>query len=225
GNTVQGLAIYNVKRAIWIYGAGAHDNTIAGNFIGTDAAGMFRLTVMSPRQAHGIHVEEGAHNNQIGGVELGQRNVIGGNARHGVGFWHVGTNQNLVINNLIGLSPDGQRSLPNQGHGVDFNFGASHNTAGGTEPGERNVLSGNIENGVEISHGDKTTQNSVIGNYIGTDVSGNAGPIYAANAELGVSVKDRVRNNVVAHNVIGNNGIGGIFVDEFGNCCASGNIL
>src|SRR5690606_11192956 len=82
-----------------------------------------------------------------------------------------------------------------------------------------------IKNGVEISHGDKTTQNSVIGNYIGTDVSGNAAPIYAANAELGVSVKDRVRNNVVAHNVIGNNGIGGIFVDEFGNCCASGNIL
>ena len=70
GNTVQGLAIYNVKRAIWIYGAGAHDNIIAGNFIGTDATGTFKFNSTSALQAHGLHIEQGAYNNAIGGVQV-----------------------------------------------------------------------------------------------------------------------------------------------------------
>lgn len=225
GNVIKGLSFFNFKRALWIYGVGAHDNVVVGNFIGTDAAGAFRIPSVSDDGAHGIHIEQGAYNNRIGGVPLAERNVISGNGRNGVGLWHLGTDSNLIVNNLIGLSPDGLRNLPNQGHGVDFNYAASRNIVGGTASNERNVLSGNIENGAEISHGSSTTDNRIVGNFIGTDVSGNAGPSFAANLGYGISIHDRVINNLISGNVIGNNRKGGVEFDEFGACCMSGNVL
>jgi hypothetical protein len=225
GNMIRGLAIYNFKRSLWIYGPGAHDNVIAGNFIGTDAAATFRATVTSTKQAHGVHVEQGAYANRIGGTKREDRNVVSGNARHGVGFWHVGTNENVVLNNLVGLTPDGQWHLANRGQGVDLNFGAARNIVGGLAAGERNVIAGNNENGIEISHTEETTENRVIGNYIGTDVTGNAGPPFAVNRERGIWIKDRVTNNLVTGNVIANNHLGGVLIDEFDNCCVTGNVL
>jgi CSLREA domain-containing protein len=221
-NIVRGLSFYNLQRSIWIFGAGAVDNQVVGNFVGTDATGTFKANATSEQQAHGVNIEQGAQNNRIGGVLPEERNVISGNARHGVGLWHGGTKFNVIVNNLIGLSPDGTRKLPNRVHGTDINYGASHNRIGGLEPGERNVISGNNGKGAEISHGADTTQNTVIGNYIGTDVSGTAGPSYAANGNFGVSVKDRVVYNYILHNVIANNN-GGVIIDNYGTCCASFN--
>jgi hypothetical protein len=161
--------------------------------------------------------------NRIGGLSPAERNVVSGNARHGIGFWHLGTDENLVINNLIGLSPDGLHRIPNRQQGVDINFGASFNTVGGVEAGERNVISGNGVNGAEISHGEETTENVIIGNFIGTDVSGESAPAYASNGGVGISLHDRIMNNLVTHNVIGNNRSGGILIDSWGNCCTSNN--
>src|SRR4051794_24539734 len=48
-NTVQGLALYNFRRALYIFGPNAHDNVIVGNFSGTNAAGTF----VSPTQVGG----------------------------------------------------------------------------------------------------------------------------------------------------------------------------
>jgi len=217
-NVIQGLALFNVKRPFWIYGAGAHDNVIAGDFIGTDALGTAHATAISDLQAHGVHMEQGTYNNLIGGVQPASRNVIGGNARSGVGLWHAGTNGNQIFNNLIGLSPDGKHNLGNRLHGIDLNYGASYNIVGGTGPGQRNVISGDGGKGVEFSHTSQTSHNDVIGNYIGTDVTGTSGPSYAAIASYGVSVKDRVSYNRVLNNVIANTN-GGIVIDNFGNCC------
>jgi hypothetical protein len=224
GNTVRGVAFYNMKRSLWIYGGGAYDNFIVGNFIGTNAAGTFKFNVTSNLQAHGIHVEQGAQDNHIGGVLPAERNIISGNARHGVGMWHVGTLENVVLNNLVGLSPNGTQSVANRVHGVDINYGASYNIVGGLQPGERNVISGNNGKGAEISHGEETTQNVIIGNYIGTDVTGTSGPPYSRNSNYGISVKDRVVHNSVLNNVVGNN-IGGVAIDNFGTCCASFNVF
>lgn len=224
GNVVQGLAFFNLKRSLWIYGTGATDNVVAGNLIGTDATGTFKAAP-SNQQAHGIHIEQGARLNRIGGVLPAERNVISGNARHGIGFWHPGTGRNSVLNNLVGLSPDGTRNLGNWFQGIDINFGASRNTIGGTNPGEHNVVSGNKGKGVEMSHGEDTTENQIVGNYIGTDLTGNAAPAYAINEDMGVSLKDRVSNSLVISNVIGNNRDGGVVIDEFGTCCLAGNVV
>jgi hypothetical protein len=222
GNLVKGLAFYNLKISLWVYGAGAHDNIIAGNFVGTNATGTFGHSIAHP-QAIGVKVEQGAAQNQIGGIWRAQRNVISGNARQGVGLWHWPTNENVVYNNLVGLSPDGTRRVANQLHGVDINFGASFNVVGGLANGQRNVVSGNALQGIEVTHGHNTVQNQVIGNYVGTDVTGNASALYTRNFGYGIQVKDRVKNNLVTHNVIANSEDGGLMLDNFGNCCLAGN--
>jgi hypothetical protein len=223
GNVVRGLSLHDLRRSVWLFGPGASGNIIAGNFIGTNAVGTFGFSTTAEVPAHGVHVENGARGNRIGGVTPAERNVISGNGRHGVGFWHVGTNENVVVNNLVGLSPDGTRRLANRTDGVDFNYGASYNLVGGVNAGERNVISGNNESGVEISHGSNTIANTIRGNYIGTDVTGSVAPGHLYNGGAGVWVKDRVRDNLVADNVVGNSLSGGILVDNYGNCCATGN--
>ena len=41
GNTIRGLALYQLQRSFWLYGSGASNNTIVGCFVGTNAAGTY----------------------------------------------------------------------------------------------------------------------------------------------------------------------------------------
>ena len=107
----------------------------------------------------------------------------------------------------------GTNRLRNQRMGVDINFGASQNLIGGTGPGERNVISGNVAGGVEVSHTTATVGNQIIGNFIGTDVTGNRAPNYTHNSEQGVHAEDGVQNTLISGNVIGDNLFGGVIID------------
>jgi CSLREA domain-containing protein len=214
GNTVRGLAIYDVYRSIRLQGSGSHDNHITGNFVGTNAA----ATVKAPTKvqfANGIHVAGGATNNNIGGASAAERNVISGNGGHGVGMYVAGTDSNKVVGNLIGLHPSGTKGWSNKAHGVDINTGASNNIVGGDSPGERNVISSSQE-GVEISHGGTTngfpTNNQVIGNFIGTDATGELVSADLANNNHGVHAQDSVRGTIIRNNVIGNSTKSGVGV-------------
>ena len=70
--------------------------------------------------------------------------------RHGIRI--EGPGGNRIEGNHIGTDVSGLASLPNQGDGISI-FGSSGNFVGGTEPGQRNVISGNEENGVAIASG------------------------------------------------------------------------
>lgn len=221
-NVVQGLAIFNARRSIWIYGSAATNNVVAGNFLGTNAAGTFGQSV-AVFNASGIMIENGASNNQVGGTIPAQRNVLSGNARDGLQFNSDGTDKNVVYNNILGLNPTGTERLENLRHGIDMNAGPSYNIIGGTAAGQRNILSGNGEAvnsagaaGIEISHDTLTSFNSVIGNCMGTDPSCTRGPSWAANRFYGIRLEDGVNNNTIAGNVIGNNGQGGIRITGSG---------
>jgi CSLREA domain-containing protein len=221
-NAVRGLALYSFYRPLRLFGSGAHDNHIAGNFVGTDAAS----TYSAPYAQHGngIQLSNGASNNTIGGALVAERNVISGNADHGVGMYNTGTNSNVVIGNLIGLDSSGTKRLSNKNHGVDINQGASNNVVGGTSQVERNVISGNGFHGVEVSHPDfsdpsnrkYSTGNQVIGNFIGTDPTGEKGPEYTSNGSRGVHFEDHAKSNVARNNVIGNNKGHGVLIAEPG---------
>ncbi len=220
-NVIRGLAVYNVRRGIYIFGAGANNNVIAGNFIGTNAAATFAQTT-SIEDANGVHITNGADNNRIGGAALADRNVISGNSRHGVATFFEGTNSNVVRNNIIGLSPQGDRRLANLGHGIDINSSSAGNIIGGMGANQRNIISGNGEPsttmyyaGVEISHGSGNRDNKVLGNCFGTDLTCNAAPGYARLSHYGVRLEDLVNNNEVAFNVIGNTQQGGVHIDGF----------
>lgn len=221
GTTVRGLSLYRANRVFYLYGADARENVLVGNFIGTNVAGTYGNPSVGGRP-NSIHLEQGTHHNQFGDVAPADRNVISGAARSGIGSWHEATDYNVVYNNLVGLSPDGSRRVSNRQHGIDFNYGGGYNVIGGVEPGMRNVVSGNGNSGIEISHERRTRDNQVIGNYVGTDVNAHA-QNYTYNGLYGIVVKDRAYNNYVAYNVVGLNREGGISIDDYENCCIEAN--
>ncbi|MFM8322663.1 MAG: Ig-like domain-containing protein, partial [Chloroflexota bacterium] len=216
GNRVQGLSFFNGRRSVWLYGSGAANNVIVGNFIGTNAAGSF-VSPNPTTSASGVTIEIGASGNFIGGPTPAERNVISGSARHGVEFRSEGTDSNQVMNNLIGLNPAGSGALMNLRHGIDMNAGPSYNVIGGTTPDRRNIISGNGENqnasftsGIEISHDPLTSYNEVLGNCFGTQPDCTSAPAWASNRHYNIRMEDGVNNNTIAGNVIVNGPRGAI---------------
>jgi CSLREA domain-containing protein len=94
------------------------------------------------------------------------------------------SDNSLIAGNFIGLNPSGAVDA-NAGGIVTF---GSHNRIGGAATTDRNVISGNLSDGVRI--GAETTGFTgagtlVVGNYIGTDVAGTAA---VGNTGNGISV-------------------------------------
>jgi CSLREA domain-containing protein len=173
GNTLRGLALVDMLRPIFMDRGDAHDNRIVGNWIGLRKDG----TLPAGRSQYAVMVNSGAHHNVIGRSALEDRNVLYG--MWGIDHYGLGTNSNVVQNNLFCMGPSG--FVPAQcAVGVDYNFGPKDNLVGGTEPGQRNVFGPTGNQGIEYSHGwnpsgppgatDPTWQNSrnrAIGNWVG----------------------------------------------------------
>jgi len=193
GNTIRGLVINRWRYAgITIETNGG--NVIQGNYIGTDPTG----TLMRGNTNSGIVIFRSGFN-LIGGTTNAARNIICGNGSSGIQLLNAGCAGNMIQGNYIGLGVTGVE-LPNSHGGIvigrDF-FTIPHdyptdNVIGGSSPGARNVISGNLEFGISIGSSDSTeiagpTRNRVIGNYIGTATNGlstrpNIGPgIYLTN--------------------------------------------
>ena len=85
--------------------------------------------------------------------------------KNGYGI-EVDSNGNTIAGDSIGLNASGAQDA--NGTGIGLIYGYS-NTIGGTTVLDRNVISGNGGDGVEIDGGNS---NFVQGNYIGTDVTG-----------------------------------------------------
>jgi parallel beta-helix repeat protein len=111
----------------------------------------------------------------------GQGNVLGGSA-NGI---NLGTQDNVIVGNLIGVDATGATALPNE---VGVLVGSDSNTLGGSNPGERNVISGNVW-GVKVFG----RSNMLIGNYIGTDASGE----HALANDVGVVIETGACSNTV----------------------------
>jgi hypothetical protein len=93
---------------------------------------------------------------------------------------------------------------------VDIGRNAANNQIGGLNPGERNVISGNGNDGVELAHQVGTSGNQIIGNFIGVNAAGTA---EKRNGRKGITIEDHVINNVFHHNVIAGNGTTGIILE------------
>lgn len=154
-------------RGVWVSGAGSTDNLIQGNYIGTNAAG----TAALGNAGDGISLDGGSVRTTVGGTTAGAGNVISGNGR--VGVW-IPSSNNLIAGNLIGTDASGSVAIGNGTiaalPGVMLD-GSSNNTVGGTTAAARNVISANKAQGVLITNGGNN--NTVQGNYIGTDANGN----------------------------------------------------
>jgi PKD repeat protein/photosystem II stability/assembly factor-like uncharacterized protein len=156
----------NANNGVFVYDAGTMYNTIAGNYIGTDASGMLPL----PNSGDGVRIVVASYN-VVGGDTLAERNIISGHRLHSaqVDITGTGADYNIISGNYIGTDVSGSQVLQDYGYGVYIESGAQYNVVGGTLPGERNLISG--VGGVILGG---VMSNTVVGNYIGTDATGTA---------------------------------------------------
>ncbi|MHC4429964.1 MAG: beta strand repeat-containing protein, partial [Planctomycetota bacterium] len=145
GNTVGGsVAARNVISGNASNGMiiTSDDNFVQLNYIGTDALG----TTDVANGQHGVQLTGTADNNLIGGVGLG--NVISGNGLNGIDVVGAAV-LNIIQDNVIGRDPTNSFNIQNLQYGI-WILNTSFNTVGGTNPGEGNVIAGNVRDGVAI---------------------------------------------------------------------------
>jgi hypothetical protein len=212
GNVISGNTSYGV-----FLGSGSGNNLLQGNLIGTSSDGTQALP-----NSEGVEVQ--CPNNTIGGSQAGAGNVISGNTGEGV-FLDQGSGNNLLEGNLIGTNAAGNQALANS---VGVQISNNGNTIGGTQAGERNVISGNTNGGII----DYNSGNVIQGNYIGTDVTGSSAVpngFLSFNAVGGVVLLGD--SNTVggttpgAGNVISGNGSDGVDIVGVSDNLVEGNFI
>ena len=206
-STVRGLVINHFATGILLMSG---NNTIEGNFIGTDPSG-----AVAAGNNEGVTID-GSSDNRIGGALPEQMNIISGNGS-GIRSLYPATN-NSIVGNLIGVDRSGIAAL---GNGTGIWIVGGDNTIGGLTAAERNVISGStdLENGfgIEIQGLWNTPQEgAVLGNFIGTDATGM---LALGNLSGGVHLHNTFHCTVTGNKISGNTGDG--ILTEVGN----GNVI
>ncbi len=93
----------------------------------------------------------------------------------GISLSGVGTDNNTVRSNRVGLTESGEAKQANF-EGVNIAAGAKNNMIGETNPLDRNTISGNTRDGINLT-GSSTAGNSIVGNYVGLSQSGLASAV------------------------------------------------
>ena len=153
----------NDAQGVLLTGQDSRNNSIQGNFIGTDINGAARLSNGSA----GIGLL-GAQANTIGGQTSDARNLISANNDAGIFLYGVGTAWNTIQGNFIGTDQSGTRALNNLYEGVYLN-GAFTNSIGGDVAGAGNLISGGNNRGLYLTN---ASWNRIQGNLIGTAADG-----------------------------------------------------
>jgi hypothetical protein len=154
-----------------------------------------------PNESAGVGMVQGSANNLVGGTGAGAANVISGNGTNGINL----SGSSLVQGNLIGTGYTGLTDIGNTGSGINILENA--NVIGGTTAEARNIISGNTSDGISMG----TDNNTVSGNYIGTNITG-MGAI--GNDNNGIS--DAGENNTIG---------GTTGVTPGGSCTGSCNLV
>ena len=206
----------NGGSGISINGGDCVSNTIIGNYIGVNISG----TKVISNTGDGINISNGAKWNRVGGSNAtpggncsGECNLISGNVSNGVKIVHSGTMSNTITGNYIGTDASGTSALPNYANGIKIRINASNNTIGGNTAGLRNIISGNEWAGISIGDsGSECLSNTIVGNYIGVDVSGTQA---IGNNLSGIALNEGVKWNQ----------IGGINATPGGDCTGDCNLI
>lgn len=181
GNTQNGIMIFS-----------SSNNKIVNNKIGSDIWG-----VKANPNLVGISISKSENN------EIGPKNIISGNKDIAVLLVGKNTRLNRIIGNLIGTDSSGKKILHND-KGIVIKSLANSNQIGGSQLHERNIISGNLQIGIYIEAADS---NVIIGNYIGTDITGT-NKVASDNDSL-------MQGNGVEFNIVAKyNRLGGVSFNE-----------
>ena len=190
GSTVRGLVLNRAPFNVFHVGLSAvsNNNTIAGNYIGTDPTGMEYVG------AGFYSIMTFSEGTTIGGPTPADRNVIAG----GIFDTSVGLTAGAVVQgNYLGINAAGTAALTS-----DSFFGVVAT--------ERATIVDNVivatAEGIELGGG----ENLVRGNRIGTDATGTVG----LGAGTGIRIGNNGVNNTISDNLISGGTIG-IHIDPF----------
>jgi len=202
GNLISG----NLSFGVFITSLGAYsqNNVVAGNIIGADIAGAAALK----NNANGIYIYQRARNNQIGGPDPDQRNIISGNNGSGIAIDNGDCSGNKIQGNYIGTDITGALPLGNA-RGIHIKTDTQNNVIGTDGDGlndaaERNIISGNNSFGVIID-GNNTAGNRVAGNYIGVQQDG----INVLDNDIGIFINGGNNNFIGTNNDLVNDNVEG----------------
>jgi parallel beta-helix repeat protein len=170
-----------------------HSNAISNNYIGTIDG---ETTVMTTTYSVGIYVNAGTY------TAIAD-NLIAGQTSSGI---LVMTSDNIIRNNIIGMSWNQISPLPNQ-TGIALEAGAN-NTIG---PG--NLVAGNTNHGIYLAHASETV---IAGNYTASYQG-------VGNGADGIHIHLSNHIQVSEGNLIAYNGNEGIHVSSSNNITIDGN--
>ena len=212
----------NGQAGIWILDG--HQNRVAGNRIGSDLNGASAIPnghTSTIGFLGAVLLSNGSTGNIIGTNSDGsgdsaEGNLISGNTTRGVVIHNDLTNNNIIAGNLIGTDITGGATLGND-LGVEIGWNAEYNLIGTNGDGnadilERNIISGNANQGILLSG----SNNEIAGNFIGTDYFGTGD---LGNGSHGIATDHKATENTIGGsllkaNIIAFNGSDGILVSS-----------
>ncbi len=184
GNTIRGMVISGFQNGILLYGSYAVQNTVEKCYVGAGPSG----TARAPN-TYGVVLNNAAGN-------MIRDNLVSGNDDTGIVLLGKGTDNNFITGNLIGTDRTGMLPLCNN-KGIVLKSLANRNRIGSAQASGRNVISSNPEIGIYIEASDS---NEIYGNYLGTDITGNAAVHTGDSLYQGNGIEF---NTLAAHNILG----------------------
>ena len=205
GSVVRGLVLANHFEGVFVNGGTS--NTVAGNYIGTNAAG-----TASSSNNIGIYLS-GATGTTIGGTAAADKNVVSGSLTTGISINNAAST--AVKSNYVGTNAAGSAAIPNS-KGIEV-INSTGTVLGSAGAG--NVISGNTA-GVAMNTSDVAINSNLIGvGADGTTAIGNSGTAIDNNSGTAIVI-----GSVAAPNTIANNG-NGISVVNNGGLLIRGNSM
>jgi CSLREA domain-containing protein len=195
GTTIGGTtaSARNLIGNIGFYGVLIHQSpntTVEGNWLGVDPSGQNGVPITQQT----INDDGTSTGVVIGGLTStpgsAPGNVVGASLTGGI---RVAGNGTLVEGNLIGTNASGTGPIGSP-YGVSVEGPA---IVGGSDPGARNVISGNRDAGVYVY-----TNATIQGNSIGTNPAGTAAVPNSVGIEIGSQYSGAVSNVTVTGNLI-----------------------
>ncbi len=166
--SIQGLKLTTVK-----------ESSVVGCFIGVDTSGV----VGTASTGVGIFIETNSKKITVGGKSEAGRNVLSGN------FIGLRINSSKFINVqqcYVGTDYTGLISVPNT-TGIRVDSESENITIGGDSIKYRNIISGNLEAGIDF----EGSASKILGNYIGVNAAGS--PL--GNGTYGIYMREKANDN------------------------------
>ncbi len=209
GNVISG----NEHSGINLTGPNSTNAVIEGNYIGTNANGIGAVE----NTQNAVLLNLAGTGTTIGGASAGSGNVITGGNNGDILV--TGTSGTTIQGNSIGVNATESSPLGLTVTGIWLAAGDSSGMAVANTTIEDNVIGGSTDSGILIDSstsvgGSESSNNDIVGNFIGTDRAGTAD---LGNGGAGIDVTgpmtDVNRIGALANgNVIANNGGDGVAV-------------